>query len=222
MKPGFRLKTGISDHQRAKLSWLAANTEPNQQPPLVRSFHLTTKQPKVPSISGTNYRYTDYYDKLPFNPTSSPIYYSSNFQTIPSTYYSGYLSPTFIQPTHLPGEIGVTMISGNDNGDIEKDQLVNVEQMKGKGIRKVEGVAKLIDSKFHEMNKTRNTATTVTTISTTTAAVDDGSNLLGSLLSGRLDNVDWFGSLFRPQLPTKEEGSAMAQIFQGGIFGPAS
>ncbi|EJW79383.1 hypothetical protein WUBG_09706, partial [Wuchereria bancrofti] len=94
-------------------------------------------------------------------------------------------------------------------------------------------IEELIDSNFYNILKTKNFATfatttttattTATTITTTTTTIDDGSNLLGSLLSGRLDKIDWFGSLFGiNHLPTKEEGSAVAQIFEGGIFGPAS
>uniref|UniRef100_A0A183CZB3 ICA69 domain-containing protein n=1 Tax=Gongylonema pulchrum TaxID=637853 RepID=A0A183CZB3_9BILA len=64
---------------------------------------------------------------------------------------------------------------------------------------------------------------TVTTLpSTATPAVDDG-NFLESLLQGRLDKVDWLGSLLGTKhMPTPEEGNAIAQILSGGIFGPAS
>uniref|UniRef100_A0A0R3RNQ8 Uncharacterized protein n=1 Tax=Elaeophora elaphi TaxID=1147741 RepID=A0A0R3RNQ8_9BILA len=324
-KPGFRLKTGITDHQRAKLSWLTANAEPNRQSSTIASnagsFRLITQQTQVPSISDTANYYHNYYDRLPFDPTRPPSYYIPNFRTIPPTYYNGYLPPlTYVQPTHLPistmiatirnilsllqktmypnstsgstdfnttrnipeeanftnsneqlsrstsvlssssslsssllssllssssstaggggegrekvEEIGVTMISGND-GDIENGQLLNVvEEVKGSGIRKVtldwmtdrkiEGVTKVVHGKFHEINKIETISTTTAAVTTTTSAVDDGSNLLGSLLKGRLDKVDWFGSLFGYELPTKEEGSAVAQIFKGGIFGPAN
>ncbi|EFO14417.2 hypothetical protein LOAG_14101 [Loa loa] len=342
MRRGFRLKTGINEQQRAELSWLAANTEPNRQPspipPYVRSFRLTritTKQPQISSIkyinnnnnnNNNNYHQHRYYDKSLIHSTFSPIYYASKFRTIPPT-YNNYLSPTFTQPTYLPlstmmtavrnilailqktmypndnndidfnttriipkdenftisnlqsskslsslllssslspllsltssssssttaatgtgkvDEIRVTGISEND-GDVETGQLVNVEQAKGAGIQKVKETMKSVESIFDKISKSGNnttitiipatistttttiatttTTTTTTTMTTTTSSIDDGSNLLGSLLSGRLDKVDWFGSLFGTKLPTKEEGSAMAQIFEGGIFGPAS
>lgn len=108
-KPGFRLKTGIVDHERAKLSWLAANTEPNRQPsatePIARSFHLATKQPPQVQLIRHNsyhYPYHDYYGKLPFNPTHPTIYYAPNYRNIPSTYYNGYLPLSFVQPAGLP------------------------------------------------------------------------------------------------------------------------
>ncbi|VDK77795.1 unnamed protein product [Litomosoides sigmodontis] len=312
-KPGFRLKTGIIDHQRAKLSWLAANTEPNRHPPAIaptaRSFRLTTKQPpQVPLIRHTNYQYPDYYyGKLPLNPTYPATYYAPNYRNAPPTYYSAYLPLSFVQPTHLPvstmmevisnilsilrktvyrpndgddgnfntvrnvtkqanftnrllsstllssslssllSSAGATTISGS-GGEVGKGELDNVGQVKGiKGTGKVtfysiltlkvvnltlsavfqvERVEKVTDSKSPEINETENATATITKTPTTAAAAasstDDGSNLLGSLLSGRLDKVDWLGSLFGNQLPTKEEGSAMAQIFEGGIFGPAS
>lgn len=67
-----------------------------------------------------------------------------------------------------------------------------------------------------------NTSTSVPPV-TESPLTDDGSNLLDSLLHGRLDKVDWFGSLLgTSQLPSTEEGNAVAQIFQGGIFGPAN
>lgn len=88
---------------------------------------------------------------------------------------------------------------------------------------------KLANSMVQKISKKENiTATaivsempeTMTTTTTTTSPSIDGSNLVGSLLNGHLDKVDWFGSLLGfNQLPTKEEGSALAQIFRGGIFG---
>ncbi|VDK63607.1 unnamed protein product [Onchocerca ochengi] len=387
MRPGFRLKTGITDHQRAELSWLATNTEPNRQsfgkaPRAQPLFHLrtTTKQPQVsstnhinyqqhfpqrqisstdtnyqqrylqPEVSSTNHiSHHQYYQQSQISPTNyinyqypyyhyytlPPIYYASNFRTIPPAYHNNYIPPALIQPTHVPlstmmsairgilsivqktmnpnstddmdfhtirnnipkesnlnnsskqlpqkqssllsssssssspssplstpsslallsatlEKIGVASISGNDNdddNDDKREQLVNVEQMKGTAIQKVKEILKSIELTSHGISEidnsnTENIATSITTTTTTTATtttkairtgtttiksttttqpIDDGSNLLGSLLSGRLDKVDWFGSLFgMNNLPTKEEGSAMAQIFQGGIFGPAS
>ncbi|KHN87646.1 hypothetical protein Tcan_06363 [Toxocara canis] len=52
---------------------------------------------------------------------------------------------------------------------------------------------------------------------------DAGDNLLGSLLQGRLGEIDWIESFFgTKQTPSKEEGNAIAQIFKGGFFGPAN
>uniref|UniRef100_A0A1I8EQX9 Uncharacterized protein n=1 Tax=Wuchereria bancrofti TaxID=6293 RepID=A0A1I8EQX9_WUCBA len=83
MRPGFRLKkVSISDQQRAQLSWLAANTQTNDQQHS-QTFRLITKQPQqmlsTNHINNNNY----YYHKLSFKPTLSPIYYTSNLRTIP-------------------------------------------------------------------------------------------------------------------------------------------
>ncbi|VDO34316.1 unnamed protein product, partial [Onchocerca flexuosa] len=162
MRPGFRLKTGITDHQRAELSWLATNTEPNRQssikaPRAQPLFHLrtTTKQPQVSSTNPINYQqhfpqrqissinyqqrylqpevsstnlinHPQYYQQSQISPTSNinyqhpyyhyytlpPIYYASNFRTIPPTYYNNYIPPTFIQPTHVPLSTMMSAIRG--------------------------------------------------------------------------------------------------------------
>uniref|UniRef100_A0AAF5PV27 Uncharacterized protein n=1 Tax=Wuchereria bancrofti TaxID=6293 RepID=A0AAF5PV27_WUCBA len=171
--------------------------------------------------------------QLPQSSTSSSLSLSlslpssSSSLSLPSS-SSSLQSATAASATGKVDEIGITLKSGNDGG-IETGKMVNVEELKGTGIREAKEIEELIDSNFYNIFKTKNfatfatTTTTATTITTTTTTIDDGSNLLGSLLSGRLDKIDWFGSLFGiNHLPTKEEGSAVAQIFEGGIFGPAS
>ncbi|VDN94139.1 unnamed protein product [Brugia pahangi] len=171
--------------------------------------------------------------QLPQSSTPSSLSLSSSSSSLslslPSSSSSFLLSSSpSATATGKVEEVGVTLKSGNDGG-IETGKIVNVEEMKGTGIREVKEIEDLIDSNFYNIFKTKSittfatTTTTTTTATTTTTSIDDGSNLLGSLLSGRLDKINWFESLFGfNHLPTKEEGSAVAQIFEGGIFGPAS
>uniref|UniRef100_A0A915PVF5 Peroxin-14 n=1 Tax=Setaria digitata TaxID=48799 RepID=A0A915PVF5_9BILA len=323
MRPGFRLKNGISDHERAELSWLNSNTESNHRLSNAQSFYLTTKQP---SLSSAPIKYYPYQSNFPMHQTYQPIY-ASNFHTIPSVYYNNYLPQAYVQPTHLPVSVMVSTIrdilsivqktihpDGNDGnnsdningisevdssnkqsvkstlslsqsslsplspylsssassssvtasitdipGNVEEkwEELTNVKEAKGKFAQTVKEIEKSIDLISSRLlttseinNSTGNsksfattiitapkiTTTTITTTTTTTTTTvtstgkttrksltDDGSNLLESLLNGRLDKIDWFGSLLGiNQLPTKEEGNAIAQILQGGLFGPAS
>lgn len=50
-------------------------------------------------------------------------------------------------------------------------------------------------------------------------------NLLGSLLSGKLDKVDWIGSIFgenkKDHPKNGEDGNALARLFSGSFFGSA-
>uniref|UniRef100_A0A7E4W8D1 DUF148 domain-containing protein n=1 Tax=Panagrellus redivivus TaxID=6233 RepID=A0A7E4W8D1_PANRE len=62
------------------------------------------------------------------------------------------------------------------------------------------------------------TATAAPTPTTTTA--NPAENLLGTILSGKLDQVDWIGALFKPNsIAGAGEQNPLSTFFKGGFFG---
>lgn len=103
VNPGFRLKTGISEQQKAELSWLAANSEPDGRPkirvaPRAQPLYWTTQRPPPPAPwTQVSYR------RFSGTPANRTRPYIPNFQTAPPIYYGGSPLGQYVPEGYLPG-----------------------------------------------------------------------------------------------------------------------
>ncbi|VDN06175.1 unnamed protein product [Thelazia callipaeda] len=251
-KPRFRLNNMIREHERAQLSWLTGRDAHSQlffTPPRAHLLHWTSNQPTM--LNNRQYRGITSTDQQQLPPIYYPnirtmqptAYQSNNLQHIlvqPASFAQfGYIPmSTMLSAIHsILSILKETIDSKNGNAEsnsvtasgeekensLPDDGGVETEEAENKnGTMLVHKLTALEKKSKSEIDKNY-ASSGMTSTSVNESATDDGSNLLESLLRGRLDKIDWIGSLLGTnQLPNKEEGSAFAEIFQGGIFGPAN
>ncbi|KAE9556635.1 hypothetical protein FO519_000041 [Halicephalobus sp. NKZ332] len=104
-----------------------------------------------------------------------------------------------------------------DNGDfpknikVKEDEVVDMRLIKGTPILKDEDESSEFVQKPDEF---------VESPPPSTEAPDPADNLLGTILSGKLDKVDWLGAFFnKNSIPGAGEQNPISQFLKGGIFG---
>uniref|UniRef100_A0AC35GPX2 Uncharacterized protein n=1 Tax=Panagrolaimus sp. PS1159 TaxID=55785 RepID=A0AC35GPX2_9BILA len=111
-------------------------------------------------------------------------------------------TPTTLAPVTVPVKVGVD----------QKDRTIyDMRQIKGTPILKDEDEHSEFIQKPDEF---------VSAAPPSTEAPNPAENLLGTILSGKIDQVDWIGAIFKNNsIPGAGEQNPITQILKGGIFG---